>query len=171
MKLEELSAEYLDAAEKCRTRALELRRQLPDVATELEAMRLRRRINMLIEMAGETHAVGNYLANYYHGRTNDGRTDLLPGDGVREHAEADAHSAGGQPDGGAHRRRPAQRAHTPAGAAGNAVLRGAAQHAGDRHDAWRKSLYGVPDAAGCPEEAAPMSALQQQNASAGGRMK
>ena len=66
MGLEELAEEYRESAAVCRERVRLLRQELQQGRVSgSEELTLRRRINMLAEMASQTAAIGCYLRNYY----------------------------------------------------------------------------------------------------------
>ena len=66
MNMAELSEEYRDSAARCRDRARALRAWLNGEAlTQTERMLLKRRINMLSEMAADAGAIAKYLRRYY----------------------------------------------------------------------------------------------------------
>ncbi|MCC8078084.1 MAG: hypothetical protein LUC21_03165 [Oscillospiraceae bacterium] len=70
MSMEELSESYRESATLCRVRAAELRERLrTELMGETERMLLRRRINLLVEMAAETASTARYLRDYYGRRT------------------------------------------------------------------------------------------------------
>lgn len=70
MNMAELSEEYRDSAALCRDRARALRLWLNEEAlTQTERMLLKRRINMLSEMAADAGAIAKYLRSYYGGRS------------------------------------------------------------------------------------------------------
>lgn len=75
MKLRELSFEYKEAAAACRQRAKELRESMAQCESETEKLLLRRRIAILMQMAGDAAATAKYLYGYYgtEGKQNDGR--------------------------------------------------------------------------------------------------
>ena len=68
MELKKLAAEYRESADKCRVRAQNLRVMLKSGrCRQQETLLLRRRINILTEMAGDAYAIAAYLDNYYSG--------------------------------------------------------------------------------------------------------
>lgn len=70
MNMAELSEEYRDSAAKCRDRARALRSSLrEEPLSQTERMLLKRRINMLSEMAADAGAIAKYLRRYYGGRS------------------------------------------------------------------------------------------------------
>ena len=92
MELKQLGEDYRISARRCFERAAELRRQLLTERgrSEMETVQLRRRINILIDMARDTAAVGRYLRDYY-GRDVHGKTALQrEGNGVYDAAWLDA---------------------------------------------------------------------------------
>ena len=74
MELSELSAEYRESGEKCRSRAGELTELLGSAEmSETERLILRRRIYILASMGRECIATSNYLRSYYGGGANAGQ--------------------------------------------------------------------------------------------------
>ena len=66
MNMAELSEEYRASAALCRDRARTLRERLrEDQFSQTERMILKRRINMLSEMAADAGAIAKYLRRYY----------------------------------------------------------------------------------------------------------
>lgn len=66
MKLLELSAQYRESGEACRTRANELSGLLREgELSEMQKLLLRRRITILTSMARDTLGLANYMAGYY----------------------------------------------------------------------------------------------------------
>ena len=66
MNLNELSEQYRAGGEACRLRAAQLTEVLKtEKLPEMERMRLRRRICILMTMARESAATAKYLKNYY----------------------------------------------------------------------------------------------------------
>ena len=64
--LQHLSEEYIQSGEICRGRAEELRLRLREERLcEMDRLRLRRRIQILMTMARECRTTGRYLARYY----------------------------------------------------------------------------------------------------------
>lgn len=66
--LTELSQSYAASGRACRERARALRRQLREQKQmcEVDRLRLRRRIQILLTMANDCSATARYLARYYH---------------------------------------------------------------------------------------------------------
>ena len=68
MNMTELSEEYRNSAALCRGRARTLREALrEEELSQTERMILKRRINMLSEMAADAGAIAKYLRRYYGG--------------------------------------------------------------------------------------------------------
>ena len=167
MSLEELGWEYRESARACRRRAMEVKQMIMEGGhSEAETMQLRRRFNLLIEMAAETSAVGTYLINYYGGNIKHGNNDIHKRNGVSELARAAQIFAEGGDDGAAARCGAAGGADAAAGTDGADVLRGAAHDAGYRGDPRCESLDGEPDAEIGAREAEALSALYKQIISA-----
>lgn len=66
MKLIELSGEYYESAQKCKKRISELNEMLEnEPMCEIDRMRMRRRVCILMGMMRDAMAISRYLENYY----------------------------------------------------------------------------------------------------------
>ena len=66
MNLSELSVQYRESGEACKSRVLELSLALSkDGLSEMEKLLIRRRITILTAMGRDTIATSNYLSRYY----------------------------------------------------------------------------------------------------------
>ena len=167
MSLETLGREYRMSAVACRRRAEEIRCILrTKKLSEMETMRLRRRYNLLIEMAAESSAVGTYLINYY-GRKDDGENDRIhAGDRVSEHAKSDEICGAGGRDLAAAGIGAQAGTDGASGADCAAVLSEPAADARDCKYARRQRVYGEPLAEIIARETAALSALYEPGLSA-----
>jgi len=172
MELKELAAQYRESAEKCRARVKQLRAKLNSEACGgQEMLLLRRRINMLIEMAGDTATIAKYLETYYqNGGQNDVQNNAGAGNGVSEHAAADARYGSGCARGADGCRGNLRGIDAAPGADGEIILYGAAQHAGDCGYAGYQRFHREQNAEIRPHAPAALPALQQQGVAARGRM-
>ncbi|MDO4750405.1 MAG: hypothetical protein Q4A39_06170 [Eubacteriales bacterium] len=67
MTIQELGLSYLENSRICRARWHELHERLKnEELRECDRLLLRRRLTILQAMADETHAIGQYLRDYYH---------------------------------------------------------------------------------------------------------
>ena len=167
MSLEKLGREYRMSAIACRRRAEEIRQMLrAKKLSETEMMRLRRRYNLLIEMAAESSAVGTYLINYYGRKDDEGNDRIHAGDGVSKHAQPDEVCGAGGRDGAAAGLGTEARTDGAAGADRAHVLSQSAADARDRKCARNQCVHGEPFAEILAREAAPLSALHEPKLSA-----
>ena len=167
MSLEELGLEYRESARACRRRAGEIKELLESgKLSDTETMLMRRRFNMLIEMASETSATGTYLINYYGRNRTHGNDQLRKRNGISEPSLLDEILRARRRNGAAAFGGAAGGADCPAGADGEDVLHRAAHDAGHRGDFEGQSVYGEPDAEILAGEAQTLPALYQPGISA-----
>ena len=83
MKINELAKEYRASGEACRLRAQQLTEMLvTEEMGEMEKMRLRRRICILMAMARDAIATSKYLENYYGDDENGKDEHVCTGRGI-----------------------------------------------------------------------------------------
>ena len=167
MNLSELGVQYQESAAACRKRAAQLREILKNgQLSEMETLLMRRRINMLLEMAGDAAAVGKYLKNYYGRKDKHADTAVFEGDGVSEHSWLDEIFGGEGDHGEAAFHGAARGSDGAAGADGASVLHRAAHDAGHCELTADQCFHREPDARGGAEEIEALPEIQQQSVSA-----
>jgi len=167
MSLETLGREYRMSAVACRRRAEEIRTILRSKKlSEMETMRLRRRYNLLIEMAAESSAVGTYLINYYGRKDDEGNDRIHAGNGVSKHTQSDEVCGTGGRDLTAAVLGAQTGTDGATGADRAAVLSESAADARDRECARHQCVHGEPLAEIVARETAALSALYEPGLSA-----
>ncbi len=146
MELKELGMEYERSAQLCRVRLAELRRTLRhERLSDAELIALRRRINILEDMARQTAATGRYLVNYYERGAHDNAKNA--GTGISELEEIfEAAGLLGEPAAPPAGRGNRKRADAKTGPDGAHVLFGAALDARDGRYPRRVPLHRQQDA-------------------------